>query len=115
MRIIITRHGESEENRKNGVEFLEKVRIRTKKFVQQLKDKHKNQTILVISHSGPIRMLFCDFLNKNFTYVLNTVKIDNAGISIFKVEDLDSGTPDFAEYIKLKDAYAMSESKLAGV
>jgi len=30
-------------------------------------------------------------------------------------EEIDSGTPDFAECIKLKDAYAMSESKLAGV
>ena len=29
--------------------------------------------------------------------------------------DLVSGTPDFAECIKLKDAYAMSESNLAGV
>jgi broad specificity phosphatase PhoE len=74
-------------NQELGVESLAKVSQRTKKFIEDLESKHQNQTVLVVSHSNPLRMVFAHLLNLTFSQVLEKVKIKNASVSVFEVGD----------------------------
>jgi len=73
------------ENRKMGVESLVDVDKRIKQFLEEIKSKHQNETVLIVSHSNPIRMMLANLLQKTFFEILKEIKISNASISIFEV------------------------------
>lgn len=75
------------ENRAMGVESLGQVRNRMSQFLEEIKSKYSKKTVLVISHSNPIRMLFAELLNMTFAEVLEKIKIRNASISILELSD----------------------------
>lgn len=76
---------DTKENRALGIESLNALDQRTRKFIDEIKSKHQNQTVLVISHSNPIRMMFAYLLNMTFFEVLEKIKIKNASVNIFDI------------------------------
>jgi broad specificity phosphatase PhoE len=64
-----------------GGESFEGFIARTSKFVERL-DRHKpSQTILIVSHSGPLKVLVCHLLGIDHSH-WRQIRIDNASLSI---------------------------------
>ena len=78
---------DSDENKQLGVESLGELSQRTQKFIDEVKSKHPNQTVLVVSHSNPLRMVFAHLLHMTFLEVLEKIKIKNASLSILEITD----------------------------
>lgn len=76
----------TKKNQEDGVESLVHLNRRIKKFLTQIETKHSNQTVLVISHSNPIRMFFVNLFHKSFSQILKEYKIKNASIHTFNIE-----------------------------
>ena len=64
-----------------GGESFEGFIARTTKFLDRLKHHTPEQTILVVSHSGPLRVLVCYLLGIDQNHWWQ-VRIDNASLSI---------------------------------
>lgn len=67
-------------NEELGVESLAELRKRTNLFLEDLKLEDENSTILVVSHSGPIRMMISKITGKDF----EEIKVDNALPLVFE-------------------------------
>lgn len=83
---------DTQENQTMGVESLEHVHQRMTQFFNEIKSKHPNETVLVVSHSNPLRMLFAELLNMTFAEVLGKIKIKNASVSIFELNNVVTKT-----------------------
>lgn len=59
------------------IEFIE----RTSKFLERVEKYPESQTILVVSHSGPLRVLVCRLLAIDLEH-WRQIRIDNASLSI---------------------------------
>jgi phosphoserine phosphatase len=77
---------DSKKNQLLGVESLESVSNRAKEFLAIIKDKHVDQTVLVVSHSNTIRMMLTHILNMTFADVLKNIKIKNAALNVYNLE-----------------------------
>ncbi len=64
-----------------GGEDFEEFIERTNKFLDKLKRHTPSQTILIVSHSGPIRVLMCRLLGMDLGH-WRQFRIDNASLSI---------------------------------
>ncbi len=67
-------------------ENLLEVYKRVKDFVDEIKKKHEGQTVAVVSHTVPIRALYCAALNLPIEYFWS-FGCDNASYSIIKFEE----------------------------
>ncbi|HMO17868.1 MAG TPA: histidine phosphatase family protein [Oligoflexia bacterium] len=68
----------------NGETFIE-MEARVSDFIRFLKITHKEETILIVSHSGTNRILIKLLLNKDFSE-LSTIGQSNASITILDLE-----------------------------
>jgi probable phosphoglycerate mutase len=67
-------------------ENLLKVYERVKNFIEEIKDKHQGQTVAVVSHTVPIRALYCAALGLPIEYFWS-FGCDNASYSIVRFEE----------------------------
>ena len=64
-----------------GGESLEELAERVGKFPGKLKGSTPSQTILIVSHRGPLRVLICCLLGMNLKH-WRQISLDNASLSI---------------------------------
>ena len=64
-----------------GGEGFEEFIERTSKFLDKLKRHTPSQTILIVSHSGPLRVLICHLLGMDLKH-WRQISLDNASLSI---------------------------------
>ena len=64
-----------------GGESLEELAERVGKFPGKLKGSTPSQTILIVSHRGPLRVLICRLLGMNLKH-WRQISLDNASLSI---------------------------------
>jgi len=64
-----------------GGESFEELVERASKFLDKLKRHTPSQTILVVSHSGPLRVLVCHLLGIDLSH-WRQIRLDNASLSI---------------------------------
>ncbi len=64
-----------------GGESFEGFVERTSKFLDKLKSHTPSQTILIVSHSGPLRVLVCHLLGIDQNH-WQQIRLDNASLSI---------------------------------
>ncbi len=62
-------------------ESFEAVRIRVRAAVERLAQAHPDQTIVLVSHVGPIKVLLCEALNAPLSSIFN-IFLDPATISV---------------------------------
>jgi probable phosphoglycerate mutase len=67
-------------------ENLKAVYERVKTFIEEIKKKHDGETIAVVSHTVPIRALYCAALNLPIEYFWS-FGCDNASYSVIKFEE----------------------------
>ena len=67
-------------NKEMGLESLEDVKKRINLFLEDLKLEDENSTVLVVSHSGAIRMMVSIITGENF----NKIEVKNASITVFE-------------------------------
>jgi broad specificity phosphatase PhoE len=67
------------ENKAMGVETQANIDRRIKKFLEKIRQEN-NQTVLVVSHSNPIRWIWVNIKGMTFAEVLKTIKIENGEI-----------------------------------
>jgi len=70
--------------RPSGGETLEEVRDRVKYFINLLKEKHKNENILIMTHGGIVLMIISILKKIPFENLLRKKQINNA--CIYKLE-----------------------------
>ncbi len=66
-----------------GGESLEGFIERTSKFVDRLEKHEPSETILIVSHSGPLKMLVCHLLGIDKSH-WRQIRLDNASLSIME-------------------------------
>ncbi len=69
-----------------GGESLEDVYRRVSDFLKDLKEKHENETVVVVSHTVPIRCMFCALLGVDLSKFWS-FGCDNASYSVILMED----------------------------
>jgi len=69
-----------------GGENLRAVYERVKAFIEEIKKKHEGETVAVVSHTVPIRAMYCAALNLPIEYFWS-FGCDNASYSIVKFEE----------------------------
>ncbi len=69
-----------------GGESLEEVYRRVKEFLNDLKDRHNNETVVVVSHTVPIRCMYCALLDVDLSKFWS-FGCDNASYSVVLMED----------------------------
>ena len=67
----------------HGGESFEEFVARKSKFLDRLNKHAAEQTILIVSHSGPLRVLLCDLLGLGQSY-WRQFRCDNASLSIIE-------------------------------
>jgi alpha-ribazole phosphatase len=69
----------------NG-ESLSSLQNRVKQFLQEIVGKFRDETVAVVTHSGPIRVILCDALGipSNFFW---RIAVNSAGVSIIEYFD----------------------------
>ena len=70
----------------DGGESLEDVFSRVKDFLNTLKDKHKDETVVVVSHTVPIRCMYCALLGVDLSKFWS-FGCDNASYSVVSMEE----------------------------
>jgi len=69
------------ENQSLKIESLDNVRLRIKQFLKEIKQKHSNQNILIISHNNAIRMILSELLDKTYQEILTKYEVSNTSIN----------------------------------
>jgi alpha-ribazole phosphatase len=67
-----------------GGESFNELVERTNKFLEILEKQKSSQTILIVSHSGPLRALVCHLLGIDQSH-WQQIRLDNASLSIVEV------------------------------
>lgn len=79
--------GDDVMNRKpKGGESLNEVRERVSNFIQELLERHSNDTLLLVTHGGIVRQLLSMFSHED-DQPFYKMHIDNGGIYTFEVND----------------------------
>lgn len=66
-----------------GIEKHEEILERGMSFMNEIKEKHPNDRVLVVSHGGIIRKLICSILNDYETYA----NLDNTSLSVLQFNE----------------------------
>ncbi|WP_457601311.1 phosphoserine phosphatase PspA [Hydrogenivirga sp.] len=69
-----------------GGESLEDVYTRVKDFLDSLREKHRDETVVVVSHTVPIRCMFCALLRVDLSKFWS-FGCDNASYSVAIMEE----------------------------
>jgi len=72
--------------RPRGGESYRELYERTKKFLYKILDKHKEDTVLFVSHGGTMKALVGFITNKPIKEIALMKRVDNAGVSVFEVK-----------------------------
>ena len=70
-------------------ESLSSMKNRVKEFLQNILDRFKDETVAVVTHSGPIRVTLCDALGIPLNFFWR-IAVNSAGVSII---DYSNGKP----------------------
>ena len=68
-------------------ESIKQLYNRAKKVLDILFNKHKNDTVLIVTHGRFIRALICVITNKQPEEIITMDKIMNASINIFEIDE----------------------------
>jgi broad specificity phosphatase PhoE len=71
---------DSVRNRAPGGERLEDVQARIVSVMNELADKYKDETVLLVAHVGPIKSMFCYILGADM-YAFRKISVSNCSIS----------------------------------
>jgi broad specificity phosphatase PhoE len=74
-----------------GGESFAEMQIRVRETVERLASEHPDQTIALVSHVGPIKMLLCDALGAPLSVAFR-IFLDPATISVVDWRDRDHAT-----------------------
>lgn len=66
-----------------GGESLEQLNARVQSFLQRLEDHKPEETILIVAHGGPLRLIICDLLGLGMEHWLK-FHVDLASLSIME-------------------------------
>lgn len=66
-------------------ETVKELEKRVSQFLKDILRKYKNKNIIVVSHSGPLRMLILKSLNFPLT-IIRSIRIDNSSVSILEID-----------------------------
>ena len=72
------------ENQAMGVEAQKQIDQRIKEFLDKV-SKESNETVLIVSHSNPIRWMWVNLTGMSFRQVLETVKIENGEVAEYEI------------------------------
>jgi len=67
-----------------GGESLKQLNARVKTFIKRLEVLKPNETAVIVSHGGPLRLLVCNLLNVNIKH-WQQYRIDRASLSIVEI------------------------------
>ncbi len=70
--------------KKNNVESLKKIYNRAKKFIDEITEKHKGETIVIVSHAGIIKSIILVLNKRKYNEINNLPDIKNTGVSVFE-------------------------------
>ena len=85
-----------------GGESFEEFIERASKFLDRLRGYKPSQTILIVSHGGPLRVLICRLLEIDLNH-WRQFRIDNASLSIMKMHPQGAIMDLFNDTSHLKD------------
>ena len=80
----------SKESQEIGIESIEHLYVRTKDFIESLKERQQGKTVLVLTHSNNIRAMFMYFFSKTFIEALDVAKINNCAFTEFDINEQGS-------------------------
>jgi len=72
-------------NKDFGTESLNEMGKRAKKLIKILLKKHKNQTVLLVSHGGFSKALIGAITNESLMKIFNSVEPGNTNVSVFEI------------------------------
>ena len=72
---------------KKGVESIEELYKRAKKFLDKVIHKHHNDNILFVGHTGINKALICVITNKKAKDIPNIKYLHKTGINIYEVDE----------------------------
>jgi broad specificity phosphatase PhoE len=78
-------------NQPSDIETLQQMQNRIKNFLQKIYNKHKNKTILFVTHGAIGRSLITVILGKPADIIFEMEKIKNTAIYLFDIKDNLSG------------------------
>ena len=67
-----------------GGESFDELKERVSKFVDRLKQHASGQTILIVAHGGPLRLMVCHLLGIELRH-WQQIRLDNASLSIMDI------------------------------
>jgi len=65
----------------------EQLCLRLKCFVNEIYEKHKDKTVLFVSHAGSIKALITVLQNLHYSKLKNIPDLKNTSVSIFEIKD----------------------------
>jgi len=68
-------------------ENFEDVQDRVSSFLTRIMNKHKNQTVLVVSHTAVLTLMMCQFKGKSIKHFWDPPMIQNASLSLIHVHN----------------------------
>jgi phosphoserine phosphatase len=79
-------HKENDPNyfKKNDVESLESIYDRVKIFLEEIKEKHKNQNIVIVSHAATIKAIMVVLMKKRDYEMKEISNPKNTSINVFE-------------------------------
>lgn len=87
------KNSKPEDNKKYKIEQIEKFQKRIKQFIQTniLKKENLGKQILIVSHSGTIKMLIYQLIksDQNYKQFKNSIKLNNCSITTIEFETID--------------------------
>lgn len=70
--------------KKNNVESLESIYDRAKKFIEEIKEKHKEETIVIVSHGGTIKAIMLVLNKMEYNEMEKIPNKKNTGVSVYE-------------------------------
>jgi broad specificity phosphatase PhoE len=70
--------------KKNNVESLESIYDRAKKFIEEIKEKHKEETIVIVSHGGTIKAIMLVLNKMEYNEIEKIPNKKNTGVSVYE-------------------------------
>lgn len=76
-----------QENQKDSRESLEEMQTRAQSFLHRILHKHKNETVLFVSHGGFNLALIATIHNQSLESIDVSTKQKNTAVSIFEIDE----------------------------
>ncbi len=88
---------DTEESRELGIESIGQLFLRTKSFIDFIKEKNIGKTVLVLTHSNNIRAMLMYFMNKTFVEILDVAKVRNCSYTEFQIDEKEGSIQVFLD------------------